>query len=351
MIPRLLNLVEYFWIYAHFFINTVIFKFRFIFATDERRIVSGKSLPYGVLWKPIDPCFFCCRGSWTLHTRINGLPQNALWEALPDTILSSSVAKMKRNLNITVFQEVDIDSNLLNQLSIFVLAHKVAYWKSTGTPGIDGVRTGPFSDWKRVLLPFECAWPSWSSSYIHDYLWKGTALLLSGGVILLCHLIKYIIEEIIMTAMMPVNTLPTLQINVRHYFAFSVFSCYFRFTREVKETRVPSNEAPLISALEKSCHEVKYFQLSTRLGFASGVEICKGHLMLRGNLITTCISLPQILPPSEILPAREHNEKKRKKDWSNHYELLFIILVLINGIVSVCTICSRSWKLCVTFCL
>ena len=43
--------------------NTVIFKFRLIFATDERSIVSGKAFHYGVFWKPIDPCFFCCHGS------------------------------------------------------------------------------------------------------------------------------------------------------------------------------------------------------------------------------------------------------------------------------------------------
>ena len=35
--------------------NTVIFTFRLIFGTDERRIVSRNGLSYGVLGKPIDP--------------------------------------------------------------------------------------------------------------------------------------------------------------------------------------------------------------------------------------------------------------------------------------------------------
>ena len=39
-----------------------------------------------------------------------------LMETFPDTILRSSVAKIKRNLKMTVFQEVGIDSKLLNQI-------------------------------------------------------------------------------------------------------------------------------------------------------------------------------------------------------------------------------------------
>ena len=41
---------------------------------------------------------------------------NTLWKPLPATILRSSVAKIKRNLKMTVFQEVGIDSKLLNQI-------------------------------------------------------------------------------------------------------------------------------------------------------------------------------------------------------------------------------------------
>ena len=32
---------------------------------------------YGVLWKPIGQCFFCCHGTM-------GYPQNTLWKAFPD---------------------------------------------------------------------------------------------------------------------------------------------------------------------------------------------------------------------------------------------------------------------------
>ena len=67
--------------------NTVIFKFRWIFATDEGRIVSGQ----------------------TFH-------KTPLWKVCPDTILRSSVAKIQRNLKITVFQQMGIESKLLNQM-------------------------------------------------------------------------------------------------------------------------------------------------------------------------------------------------------------------------------------------
>ena len=50
------------------------------------------------------------------ETQINGLPQNTVWKAFPFTILRSLVAKIKRNLKMTVFQEMGIDSKLLNQI-------------------------------------------------------------------------------------------------------------------------------------------------------------------------------------------------------------------------------------------
>ena len=43
--------------------NTVIFKFRSIFATDERRIVSGIAFHYNTLGNPVEPCFFFWHGS------------------------------------------------------------------------------------------------------------------------------------------------------------------------------------------------------------------------------------------------------------------------------------------------
>ena len=70
----------------HFLKIQVIFKFRWIFGTDERRILSGQTIHNVVLWKPIVPCFFCCHG-------INGLPQYTIWKVCPATILRSPVAK------------------------------------------------------------------------------------------------------------------------------------------------------------------------------------------------------------------------------------------------------------------
>ena len=61
------------------------FKYRLTFATDERRIVSGKVFHnYGVLWKPI--CVsFVATDQWA--------SPNTLWKAFPDTILRSSGRK------------------------------------------------------------------------------------------------------------------------------------------------------------------------------------------------------------------------------------------------------------------
>ena len=94
MIPRSLTLVNNLesmptsW-------NTVIFKFRLIFATDERSFVSGKDF-YKVFWgTPIDPWQQKKHGSMGFHKTPYG--------RLFPTILHSSVAKIKRNLKMTVF--------------------------------------------------------------------------------------------------------------------------------------------------------------------------------------------------------------------------------------------------------
>ena len=59
-----------------------------------------------------------------------GFPKNTIWKAFPDTILRSTVAKIKRNLKLTVFQEMDIESKLLNQIQwswYFSLLRKMLY--------------------------------------------------------------------------------------------------------------------------------------------------------------------------------------------------------------------------------
>ena len=43
-------------------------------------------------------------------------PKHLKWKAFPDAILHSSVTKIKRNLKMTVFQEMGIESKLLNQI-------------------------------------------------------------------------------------------------------------------------------------------------------------------------------------------------------------------------------------------
>ena len=88
--------------------NAVIFKFRWIFATDERRIVSGQTFRL----KPIDPWQQKKHGSMGFPKT----PYGRFVPVCPDKILRSSVAKIQWNLKITVFQEVGIDSKLLNQI-------------------------------------------------------------------------------------------------------------------------------------------------------------------------------------------------------------------------------------------
>ena len=39
------------------------FKYSLDFGDRQAKNCEGKSLPYSVLWKPIDPCFFCFHGS------------------------------------------------------------------------------------------------------------------------------------------------------------------------------------------------------------------------------------------------------------------------------------------------
>ena len=53
---------------------------------------------------------------YTTQDRILWLWQNTIWKAIPDTILRSSVAKIKRNLKMTAFQEMGVESKLLNQI-------------------------------------------------------------------------------------------------------------------------------------------------------------------------------------------------------------------------------------------
>ena len=86
---------------------TVIFKFRLIFATDERRIMLGMAFHCCVLGKPIDPCQQKKHGS-------TGFPQSIIMKGYSrhKIILRSSIAKIERNLKMTVFQEMGIESKL-----------------------------------------------------------------------------------------------------------------------------------------------------------------------------------------------------------------------------------------------
>ena len=66
MIPKSLNLVEQFWFYANF-LKYSHCQISLEFCDRWAKNCERKSLPYGVLWKPIDPCFCCCHGSTGFH--------------------------------------------------------------------------------------------------------------------------------------------------------------------------------------------------------------------------------------------------------------------------------------------
>ena len=56
--------------------------------------------------------FILAHGTCELYlflTRINGLSQYTVWKVCPATILRSSVAKIQRNLKMTVFPEMGIE--------------------------------------------------------------------------------------------------------------------------------------------------------------------------------------------------------------------------------------------------
>ena len=86
--------------------NTVIFKFRLILRPmsvelyRERPFIRPFSAYTG---------YFVDTDQWASQNTI-------IWKAISDTILRSSVAKIKGNVKMTVCQEMGIESKLLNQI-------------------------------------------------------------------------------------------------------------------------------------------------------------------------------------------------------------------------------------------
>ena len=78
-------------------------------ASDRAKNFVGTDHPYVVLWKPIVLCVF-------FATDQRASTNTLLWKVCPVTILRSSVAKIQRNLKMTVFQEMVIESKVLNKI-------------------------------------------------------------------------------------------------------------------------------------------------------------------------------------------------------------------------------------------
>ena len=91
--------------------NTVIFKFRWIFATDERRIMSGIAFHYNALGNPVEPGFFCWHGSmgFPQHTTMKGHSQHN-----PSLIGRKNQAKFENDCVLTNGHRIKItQSNLM----------------------------------------------------------------------------------------------------------------------------------------------------------------------------------------------------------------------------------------------
>ena len=126
--------------------NTVIFKFRSIFATNERRVMSGIAFHCNALGES-------CWTVFLLLTRNNGLPKTQQWKPIPNIILRSSVAKIKRNLN---------DCVLTNGHKIKITQSNIMILVSFSSAGVawfeDVKRYGTFRLQATENLPFRFLW-------------------------------------------------------------------------------------------------------------------------------------------------------------------------------------------------
>ena len=127
--------------------NTVIFKFRSIFATDERRIMSGIAFHYNALGE----------SHWTvflLLTRINGLPQNTTMKGHsqhnPSLIGCINQAKFENDCVLTNGHRIKItQSNLMILVS----------FSSAGVAWFEDVkRYGTFRSQATENPPFRFLW-------------------------------------------------------------------------------------------------------------------------------------------------------------------------------------------------
>ena len=135
--------------------NTVIFKFRSIFATDERRIMSGIAFHYNALGNPVEPCFFCWHGS-------TGFPKTQQWKAIPNIILRSSVAKIREVKNQTKFENDCVLTNghriTITQSNLMILVS----FTSAGVAWVEDVkRYGTFRSQATENPPFRFLWDTW----------------------------------------------------------------------------------------------------------------------------------------------------------------------------------------------
>ena len=87
----------------------VILEFRSTFATNEQRIVSGMAFNCYVAGKPIDPIH-------VNKTRFNRISGDITIKGIHDINVRSSGAKVKQISQMTVFQEMGVESNLPNQI-------------------------------------------------------------------------------------------------------------------------------------------------------------------------------------------------------------------------------------------
>ena len=150
--------------------NTVIFQFRSIFATDERRIMSGIAFHYNDLGNPIEPCFFFWHGSMDF-------PKTQQWKAIPNIILRSSVAK-----NQAKFENYWVLTNghriKITQSNLMILVS----FSSAGVAWFEDVkRYGTFRSQAIGNPPFRFLWDTrYNSIYIkYNYPMNGESQSIS----------------------------------------------------------------------------------------------------------------------------------------------------------------------------
>ena len=158
--------------------NTVIFKLRSIFETDERWIMSGIAFHFNALGNPVEPCFFCWHGSMTSpqNTTMKGHSQHN-----PSLIAGKNQVKFENDCVLTDGHRIKItQSNLM--IFVSFSSTRVAWFE-------DVKRYGTCRSQATENLPFRFLWDTRYIVYffIHYHLKSCSEQKHSGWISVLFH--------------------------------------------------------------------------------------------------------------------------------------------------------------------